>query len=730
MSTMQFWKPGASTPGSTLDRATQAEDNIIHSAPASSNLGIQAQRERLPIFKHREKILYAVEKYGVVIIVGQTGCGKTTQLPQYLYETGWAANGNIIACTQPRRVAATSVAARVATEVGSVLGDEVGYTIRFEDVSSKSRTRIKYMTDGMLFRETMIDPLLSKYSVIMIDEAHERSIYTDLLLVSSATLEAKYFLDYFNSGPPVAGIGGGAAPTDGPADEATIVSLEGRMYPVEVAYLKEPTEDYVAEAVRVVWGLHMQPGQGDILVFLTGREEIDRCLSELSELVPRLPRGAPALVPLPLHAGLSTDDQLAVFQPAERGTRKVVVSTNIAEASVTIDGIRFVVDCGFVKIRTFNPANSLSSLSIVPTSQASATQRSGRAGRTAPGICYRLYPEPAFKNLPKATPPEITRTDLTTPLLQLKSLGIDDMMRFEWLSPPPSESLLRALEGLIRAGMIDQDGAMTPVGTKVAECPVEVTIAGMLFNSKEYKYAFIIPDGAAGALAELERRKFTAEEGDHLTLLNAYNGFVRYGQSASWCRKHALNFRALARAVSIRAQLKKYMTRFGLPLESCEGDAVRLRRCLVSGYWRNGARWSADGTYRSVRGDTVLHVHPNSVMFTRKPRTGWVVYHETRFGLPLESCEGDAVRLRRCLVSGYWRNGARWSADGTYRSVRGDTVLHVHPNSVMFTRKPRTGWVVYHEMEETKKTQIRILTEIEPDWLLEYGHKYTDKRSV
>ncbi|QRW26981.1 Helicase associated domain (HA2) [Rhizoctonia solani] len=672
MSTMQFWKPGTTAPGSTLDRATQAEDNIIHSAPASSNLGIQAQRERLPIFKHREKILYAVEKYGVVIIVGQTGCGKTTQLPQYLYEAGWAANGNVIACTQPRRVAATSVAARVATEVGTVLGDEVGYTIRFEDVSSKSRTRIKYMTDGMLFRETMLDPLLSKYSVIMVDEAHERSIYTDLLLgvlkkirrkrpslrliVSSATLEAKYFLEYFNSGPPVAGIGGSIAPTDNPIDEATIVSLEGRMYPVEVAYLKEPTEDYVSEAVRVVWGLHMQPGQGDILVFLTGREEIDRCLSELSELVPRLPRGAPELVPLPLHAGLSTDDQLAVFQPAERGTRKVVVSTNIAEASVTIDGIRFVVDCGFVKIRTFNPANSLSSLSIVPTSQASATQRSGRAGRTAPGICYRLYPEFAFKTLSKATPPEITRTDLTTPLLQLKSLGINDLMKFEWLSPPPSESLLRALEGLIRAGMIDQDGVLTEVGAKVSECPVEVTIAGMLFSSKEYRCgqeiltiaamtsvqdAFVIPDGAAGALAELERRKFTAEEGDHLTLLNAYNAFVRYGQSASWCRNHALNFRALSRAVSIRTQLKKYMTRFA----------------DIGGTEPGGL----------LTGRTVLF---------------------------------EEIRCYMCILTPY------------------------------VYRKPRTGWVVYHEMEETKKTQIRILTEIEPDWLLEYGHKYLDKRSM
>ncbi|QRV86553.1 Helicase associated domain (HA2) [Ceratobasidium sp. AG-Ba] len=632
MSTLQFWRPGAAAPGSSLDRATQNEDSIIHSAPAASNLGIQGQRERLPIFKHREKILYAVEKYGVVIIVGQTGCGKTTQLPQYIYEAGWAANGNVIACTQPRRVAATSVASRVATEVGSVLGDEVGYTIRFEDVSDKNRTRIKYLTDGMLFRETMIDPLLSKYSVIMIDEAHERSIYTDLLLgvlkkirrkrpglrliVSSATLEAKYFLEYFNSGPPVAGIAGAAPSPEKPIEDATIVSLEGRMYPVEVAYLQEPTEDYVSEA----------------------------------------------LVPLPLHAGLPTDDQLAVFQPAERGTRKVVVSTNIAEASVTIDGIKFVVDCGFVKIRTFNPANSLSSLTVVPTSQASATQRAGRAGRTAPGICYRLYPASVFSTLSKATPPELTRTDLTTPLLQLKSLGINDFMRFEWVSPPPSESVLRALEALVRAGMIDQDGALTEVGAKVAECPVEVGIAQMLFSSKEYKCgqeiltiaamtavqdAFVIPDGAAGALAELERRKFTAEEGDHLTLLNAYNAFTRYGRSAGWCRSHALNFRALSRAVSIRAQLKKYMT---------------------------------------------------------------------RFGLPLDSCEGDAVRLRQCLVSGYWRNGARWCADGTYRSVRGDTVLHVHPNSVMFTRKPRSGWVVFHEMEETKKTQIRVLTEIEPDW--------------
>ncbi|KAI0933716.1 hypothetical protein AcV5_005793 [Taiwanofungus camphoratus] len=677
MTSLQFWKPGTVGPGSTLDRATETEENVIQSAPLSTLLSIQSARERLPIFKHREKLLYCVENYGTVIVVGQTGCGKTTQLPQYLHEAGWSADGNVIACTQPRRVAATSVAGRVAAEVGSVLGDEVGYIIRFEDVSDKERSRILYMTDGMLFRETLLDPLLSRYSVIMIDEAHERSIYTDLMLgilkkirrkrpslrliISSATLDATSLLDYFTAGNS--------------SDEATIVSLEGRMYPVQVAYLQEPAPDYVHKAAEVVWSIHLQQGSGDILVFLTGREEIDRCLEELADLLPTLPRNAMRLKLLALHAGLTTEEQLSVFEPAERGSRKVIISTNIAEASVTIESIKFVVDSGFVKIRTYNPTTSLSSLVTVPVSQASATQRAGRAGRTSAGICYRLYPQNVFDKLPLTTPPEITRTDLTTPILQLKSLGIDDLMKFEWVSSPPAESVLRALEGLHAAGMIGDDGRLTVTGEKVAECPVEVNIARMLFMSKEYKCGeeiltiaamtaiqdvFMIPEGAAGALAELERRKFTAEEGDHLTLLNAYNAFTRYGRSSSWCKSHALSFRAMSRAISIRSQLKKYMQ---------------------------------------------------------------------RFGLPLESCEGDAKRLRKCLVSGYWRNGARWVADGTYRSVRGNTTLHVHPNSVLFTRKPRSGWVVFHEMEETKKTQIRILTEIEPDWLLEHGHKYYDKRS-
>lgn len=288
--TLQFWKPGTLGPGSSLDRTSGEDDGFIPSAAPSS-------RDRLPIAKHKDNLMFCVENHQVVIVIGHTGCGKTTQIPQYLHESGWSSGGRVIACTQPRRVAVTSVAARTAHEMGSVVGEEVGYTIRFEDVSSKSLTRICYMTDGVLFREALIDPLLSRFSVIMVDEAHERSVYTDLLLailkkicrkrpslrviISSATLDATAFLEFFSSPPE-------------PID-SRIVSLEGRAYPVQIAYLDQPTEDYVRKAAETVVSIHRQHGRGDILVFLTGREEIDRCLEELMDAISSLPPGEKAV---------------------------------------------------------------------------------------------------------------------------------------------------------------------------------------------------------------------------------------------------------------------------------------------------------------------------------------------------------------------------------------------------------------------------------------------------
>ncbi|EJT98205.1 pre-mRNA splicing factor [Dacryopinax primogenitus] len=564
--------------------------------------------------------------HGVLIVVGQTGCGKTTQLPQYLFETGWAGDSKVIACTQPRRVAATSVAMRVAEEVGCVLGEEVGYTIRFEDMSDPEKTRIKIRRKRPSLR----------------------------LIISSATLDAQYFYDYFTSMP------GDTPSTTAQPDEAVIISLEGRMYPVEVGYLREPVSDYVREAAETVKRVHVREGAGDVLVFLTGREEIDRCLDMIGEWIPTMPDSALRLTPLPLHAGLPFEEQQRIFDSPLPGTRKVIISTNIAEASVTIDGIRFVVDSGFVKLRSYDARSGISRLVTTPVSRASALQRAGRAGRTSKGVCYRLYTEEAYNGLRKTTPPELVRTDLALPVLQLKSLGIDNLNKFEWPTPPPAENLVRALEWLVMCGAIDNEGRMTQEGDRMGEIALDLRMAKCLLASGEFKCGeemltiaavtsvqdlFIIPEGQAGALAELERRKFTAQEGGR--------------SSSSFCRAHALNFRALSRAMSIRAQLKKYFLR-----------------------WK----------------------------------------------IPLVSCEGDSARLRKCLIAGYWRNAARIMPDGTWRGVRQDTVLQCHPSSVLFTRRPPSGWVIYHEVEETRTTNIRVLTEIDPDWLLEYGYTLVDKR--
>ncbi|WVO12762.1 hypothetical protein L204_100370 [Cryptococcus depauperatus] len=659
MPPLQFWKPGAAAPGSSLDRESEGDGSFLPvNTSKNGSLGIESQRKRLPIYKHREELLYCVEKYRVVIVVGQTGSGKSTQIPQYLHEAGWTEQSHVIACTQPRRVAATSVATRVAEEVGSILGDEVGYSIRFEDLTNPTRTKIKYMTDGMLFRETMMDPLLSRYSVIMIDEAHERGAYTDLLLgllkkimkrrpelriiVSSATIDAEDFMEYFNSN---------ADGNDRSIDDAIIVSLEGRMFPVEVSYLKEPCSDYCEVLVQTVFDLHLKEPAGDVLAFLTGREEIDQVLQNVADRLQSLPKAAPKLLALPLYATLPPEEQMLIFDPPPRDTRKVIFSTNIAEASVTIDGIKYVIDSGFVKIKTFNPRTCMDVLTTTPCSLASANQRAGRAGRTSPGKCFRLYPVSILPTtnpsspMPITTPPELVRSDISLYLLQLKALGIDNLAKFDFMSPPPSDMMIRALEFLFCLKAIDEEGRLTtPMGERMAEVPLDPMMAAILLNSHEFKCGeeiltiaamtsvqnvFITAGGTKATMAELERRKFTAEEGDHLTLLNAYNAFVHYGRNdKQWCGNHRLNYKALSRAMSIRKQLKKYLDRFGIKAESCEGDAARLRKCLVSGYFKNAARMMPDGTFRSAREDAILHVHPSSVMFTRQPSTGWVIYHE------------------------------------------------------------------------------------------------------
>ncbi|KAJ5568802.1 hypothetical protein N7450_011288 [Penicillium hetheringtonii] len=613
----------------------------------------------LPIARHKKSLLYLIENYPVTIVVGQTGSGKTTQLPQYLDQAGWCEDGKVIAVTQPRRVAATTVATRVAEEMRGKVGEAVGYSIRFEDTTSAA-TRIKFLTDGMLLREALVDPLLSRYSVIMVDEAHERSLSTDVLLgilkkirkkrpelriiISSATLQAEDFLrffadDEFNPDAEPANLGGSVG---------RIISLEGRMYPVDTLFLESPAEDYVERAVKTVFDIHTQEADGDVLLFLTGREEIDRAIQLISERAAYLHPKAPSLLTLPLYAGLTTDQQMYVFEPTPENTRKVIVSTNIAEASVTIDGIVYVIDCGFAKLRAYNPTTGIETLTAVPISKASATQRAGRAGRTKPGKCFRLYTQQTYEQLPEATVPEIQRSNLAPIVMQLKALGIDNIVRFDFLTSPPAELVIRAFELLYSLGAVDDYAKLTkPLGIRMAELAVDPMMGKVLLAAPKFHCLSEILTIAAmersgysmtaiKKAAESHRRKFAVEEGDHLTYLNVYQAFVTKGKKESkWCRDNLLNYRALLRAVSIRGQLKRYLERFGIETdESLPRNSApnlsnipeQIQRCLTTGYFAHAAKMQPDGTFKTVSGGLTLHAHPSSLMFNRK--ADWVIFHE------------------------------------------------------------------------------------------------------
>lgn len=524
------------------------------------------------------------------------------------------------------------------------IGQEVGYSIRFEDHTS-AKTKIKFLTDGMLLREALVDPLLSRYSVVMVDEAHERSLSSDVLLgllkkirkrrpelriiVSSATLDTQRFASFFLDGDS--------------EDPCKIISLEGRLYPVEIFYLEEPAPDYVNKAIETAFQIHTQEPDGDILVFLAGREEIDRAMQALSERAVSLHSKAQALQPLPLYAGLTTDEQMYVFEPAAENTRKVILATNIAEASVTIDGIVYVIDTGFVKLRAYNPTTNIETLTPTPISRASALQRTGRAGRTKPGKCYRLYTQPSFQSLPETTIPEIQRSNLAPLVLQLKALGIDNIIRFDFLTPPPAELMIRAFELLFALGAVDDYAKLTaPLGTRMAELSLPPMMAKTLLTASSYNClpeilsiaamtslqasVWFHHDGAQKAM-EMSRRKFAVEEGDHLTLLNVYQAFVSKGKKASsWCHQNHLNAKSMARAVSNRGQLVRYLHRFGIsipdsnlrPPISTADKGMQIRKCLTSGFFANAAKMQPDGTFKSVSGGLTLHAHPSSLMFNRK----------------------------------------------------------------------------------------------------------------
>lgn len=630
---------------------------------------IDETRKSLPIYQYRDQLLEAIKDNQVLIVVAETGSGKTTQLPQYLHEAGYTAGGMKVGCTQPRRVAAMSVAARVAEEMGTKVGYEVGYSIRFEDATS-DKTVLKYMTDGMLLREFLTEPDLAGYSALIIDEAHERTLSTDILfalvkdiarfrpelrlLISSATMDAEKFSEYF--------------------DDAHIFYVPGRRYPVDIHYTPQPEANYLHAAITTVFQIHTTQPKGDILVFFTGQDEIEAAQENLTETARALGNKIAELIICPIYANLPSDMQAKIFEPTPEGARKVVLATNIAETSITIDGVVFVIDPGFVKQNSYNPRTGMSSLIVVPCSRASANQRAGRAGRVGPGKAFRLYTKWAYTNeLEANTVPEIQRTNLGMVVLLLKSLGINDLISFEFMDPPPSETLMRALELLYALGALNDRGELTKLGRRMAEFPVDPMLSKSIIASENYSctdevLTIISMLSESSSLfyrpkdkklhADQARQNFVRLGGDHFTLLNVWEQWAETNYSQQFCYEQFLQYKSLCRARDIRDQLA------GL----CE------------------------------RVEVVVESNPNS---------------------------NDITPIQKAITSGYFYNTGQLQKSGdSYRTLKTNQTVYIHPSSSLFQHQPPVKTVLYYELVMTSKSYLRQVMEIKPSWLMEVAPHY------
>ncbi|KAF8068452.1 DEAH4 [Scenedesmus sp. PABB004] len=739
----------------------------------------------LPIRQHAAEILAAVEKHDVVVVIGETGSGKTTQLSQILMEAGYADHG-MIGVTQPRRVGAVTVARRVAEERRCELGREVGYAVRFENRTSPA-TRIKYLTDGTLLQECLEDTHLSKYEVIILDEAHERSLNTDILfgvikqllasqagarrrplklLVTSATLDGEKFSAYFNDCP--------------------VFNVPGRCFPVDVIHSTEDhLQDYASAAVDAALQIHLHQPPGDILVFLTGQAEIDKAVARLNKEArgaargarPRpatvlrrraaagcrgrgagpptrratraqvcaLPEGAAGeLLVLPLYAALPPELQLRVFRPPQPGVRRCIVATNVAETSITVDGVVYVVDSGAMKLKTYNPGSGMDSLDVTPISRVQAAQRAGRAGRTRPGKCYRLYSRRYFeRTMPDATPPEICRTALAGAVLQLKALGLPglDVLSFDFLDPPEQAALAEALRQLYVLDALDVDGAITATGRTMAGLPLEpglaralieghrlgcleevITVAAML--SAEHIFAAGHgPEGAApgnglarsgggGAApdAGAKLKALAAEcQGDHLLLLRLYQLWAADGFGRDFVRATGLDLRGMNFARDIRKQLAA-VANFG--------SSADRQQPGTSGSGRDGAEQQQQQP--DVGGDRKRRrwedERPGSsggpAALGRPPSRGG------RGASPPDVVE----RVRRALTVGFGNRVARrMRLHNGYRTVNERGALaQVHPGSSQLSLDGdglMPEWLIYHEFVATSRPFLRQVCPTRFEWV-------------
>lgn len=651
---------------------------------------IQNQRKTLPAYAVREELMRMIAENQIVVVIGETGSGKTTQLAQFLSDAGYTKSINkdgsrlMVGCTQPRRVAAMSVAKRVSEEVGCKLGEDVGYSIRFEDKTSYTKTRIKYLTEGILLREMLTDPNLDSYSCIIMDEAHERSLNTDILLglfrqllrrrrdlkliVTSATMNADRFSIFFGNAPQF--------------------FIPGRTFPVDVFYSKTATPDYVETAVKQVMTIHLGnlKSDGDILVFMTGQEDIEATCELINEKLSML-ENPPPLDVYPIYSSLPADLQKKIFSKQNAERRKVVVATNIAETSLTVDGIKYVVDCGLVKMKLFSPKLGMDTLQIVPISFANAQQRSGRAGRTAAGIAYRLYTEKAAspEQMHVQPIPEIQRANLSSVMLMLKSLKVDSVMSFPFLDPPPQDLLSCSLYDLWAMGALDNNGHLTDFGAKLTSFPMEPTLAKLILLSCQEEFlcsseivtivsmlsvpnVFYRPKERADE-ADAMREKFLVAELDHLTLLNVYNQWEQRARMpnmnlqklASWSTRNFVHHKSLLRARDIRKQILLIMAKNKYPVLKARDDRD-VRRCLCAAYFQQLAK--------------LLRSHGGG------------------------RGQAEYANLRHLYMK-----------------------MYLHPTSALAGGTAISPqYVVYDELVLTTKEYMQCATAVEPEWLLKYGY--------
>ncbi|SCU83181.1 LAME_0C04258g1_1 [Lachancea meyersii CBS 8951] len=598
-------------------------------------------RVTLPVFKYKDAILEHLDLNQVVILIGETGSGKSTQIPQFLLEKLALDHGSKrIAVTQPRRVAAINLATRVAQEYGCRLGDRVGYSVRFDN-KSNVRTKLKYLTDGMLLREIMLDRFLSDYSCVIIDEAHERTILTDLILgflreltcgprpdlkviVMSATLQAEKFSEFFNGAP--------------------ILFVEGRKYPVQRNYLRVPCDDIVDGIIRCCVQINHGEQLGDILCFMPGQEEIDKAVIVLNKISEHLGSSVPRLIGYPLYAALPPADQAKVFLPLKGFKRKVVFSTNLAETSVTISGVKFVVDSGLRKVKVWRHQLGLATLLTVPISKASASQRTGRAGRESAGKCFRLYREQDYLKLPKQTEPEIARSEVTSPVLMLKKIGVHDIVNWSWLENPGREAIVLGLQELYQLKALDDAGKITTKGQHMALLPLAPHLSCVLLQAHESGCLLPVIDVVSCLSVENllmnplpeqrdevnEKRFAVANQGskfgDLVLMKELYNAYVSLRDAPerdAWCQDLCISKRGFRNVVKVRAQLISYMERlFKTKVhdpqdeeDKAKFDVKALTQCFLAGFAKNTAIGMPDRSFRTSTTGETISVHPSSMLF-------------------------------------------------------------------------------------------------------------------